>query len=119
MSSISAIDRRSTGPTYAFAAIVLTRVYSLICGRRSEETVRYASGNRSATIAAARRSCTGFRKDQRKQIATDSTPCALNLSTASTTSASFRGLSTLPSEVTRSSIGTRRKRGTSIFAGGN
>ena len=70
--------------------------------------MRIASGSILRTISAARRSCAGFSTDQTKEMATVSTPSLANSSQASRTSASFIGVRTEPSEITRSRTPFRR-----------
>ena len=58
--------------------------------------------------SAARRSCSGFRYENRKQTARASAPSALSVSSASSSAASSRGVSTPPSARTRSGTPSRR-----------
>ena len=63
---------------YAFRQTVEKRSYSRYWGSTSDETDRNASGNSSRTISATRASCCGFRNENRKQTATDSTPASFS-----------------------------------------
>ena len=67
------------GPTKALIVAVVKRSNSRNCGTISALVVTNASGISSRTIAAARRSCSGFRYEKRKQTATASTPSLAQL----------------------------------------
>ena len=71
------------GPTNALMVAVVKRSNSRNCGKMSALVVTNAAGSSSRTIAAARRSCSGFRYENRKQTATASTPSSPQLARGS------------------------------------
>jgi hypothetical protein len=84
------------GPMKAASEAVVKRSYSRNCGDTDDEVVTKASGITSSTIALARCSWAGLRYENRKQMATDSTPSSFSSAAARRTASSSSGTSTLP-----------------------
>ena len=78
----------------------------------SKDVVTNTSGASSWTIALTRFSWAGLRKDQRKQMAIASTPCATRSRIAPSASRSFSATTISPKQSTRSDTPRIKRLGT-------
>ena len=94
--------------------VAQVRSYSRSAGSTSQDSETARPGQRFCTIARARRSWAGLRKENRKQVATAVTPASARAPAAAATAASSSGVTTVPSGPMRSGMPMRCAGGTTL-----